>query len=83
MPCGYLPVVAGNVLKQSLVEIYAHSPLFGALRNLDGFEGKCGACEFRRVCGGCRARAYSLTGNYLAEEPHCVYQPRGLVEASV
>jgi radical SAM protein with 4Fe4S-binding SPASM domain len=83
MPCGYLPIVAGNVLRESLVDIYANSTLFQALRDLDGFEGKCGVCEFRRVCGGCRARAYSLTGNYLAEEPHCVYQPRTLVEAGV
>ena len=82
MPCGYFPVVAGNVLQQPLNEIYTQSPLFHALRDLDRFEGKCGVCEFRRVCGGCRARAYSLTGNYLAEEPYCVYQPRALVEAS-
>ncbi len=83
MPCGYFPVVAGNVLQQSLREIYCESPLFRRLRDLDRLEGKCGVCEFRRVCGGCRARAYSLTGNYMAEEPYCVYQPRTLAEASV
>ena len=49
-------------------------------QNLERLEGKCGACEFVRVCGGCRARAYSLTGNYMAEEPFCVYQPRALAK---
>ena len=83
MPCGYFPVVAGNILQQPLSELYAQSPLFQALRDLDRFEGKCGVCEFRRVCGGCRARAYSLTGNYLAQEPYCIYQPRALAEVSV
>jgi heme b synthase len=82
MPCGYLPIVAGNVRQQSMQEIYTMSPLFRALRDLDRLEGKCGACEFVRVCGGCRARAYSLTGNYLAEEPYCVYQPRARAEVS-
>jgi heme b synthase len=75
-PCGYFPVVAGNVREKSFQEIYADSPLFRSLRDLEGYGGKCGACEFLRVCGGCRARAYSLTGDYLAEEPYCIYQPR-------
>jgi heme b synthase len=75
-PCGYFPVVAGNVRQQSFREIYLQSALFRSLRDLDGYGGKCGACEFLRVCGGCRARAYSLTGDYLAEEPYCIYQPR-------
>jgi radical SAM protein len=75
-PCGYFPVVAGNVRQQPFRDIYVNSTLFRSLRDLEGYGGKCGACEFLRVCGGCRARAYSLTGNYLAEEPYCVYQPR-------
>ena len=75
-PCGYFPVVAGNVRRQPFREIYLQSPLFCSLRNLRGYSGKCGVCEFLRVCGGCRARAYSLTGDYLAEEPYCIYQPR-------
>ena len=75
-PCGYLPVVAGNVREQAFRDIYLDSPLFDALRSFDQYEGKCGVCEFLRVCGGCRARAYSLTGNYLAEEPYCIHQPR-------
>jgi len=82
MPCGYLPVVAGNVRQQPFREIYLESPLFCSLRDLEGYGGKCGVCEFLRVCGGCRARAYSLTGDYLAEEPYCVYQPKKLQVAS-
>lgn len=77
-PCGYLPVVAGNIRREPFREVYAGSALFRSLRDLEGYGGKCGACEFLRVCGGCRARAYSLTGDYLAEEPYCVYQPRKL-----
>jgi radical SAM protein with 4Fe4S-binding SPASM domain len=79
-PCGYFPVVAGNVRQHSFREIYLESPLFRSLRDLEGYGGKCGACEFLRVCGGCRARAYSLTGDYLAEEPYCIYQPRRVAE---
>ena len=74
-PCGYLPLSAGNVRQQSFREIYQHADLFVALRDLSRLEGKCGACEFVRVCGGCRARAYSATGNVLGEEPLCLYQP--------
>jgi radical SAM protein len=75
-PCGYFPVVAGNIRQHPFQEVYLESPLFRELRDLESYGGKCGACEFLRVCGGCRARAYSLTGDYLAEEPYCVYQPR-------
>ncbi len=74
--CGYLEAPAGNVREQSLAEIWHHSRLFAELRNLSLLKGKCGACEYKEVCGGCRARAYSATGDYLAEEPYCVYQPR-------
>ena len=80
-PCGYFPVVAGNLRETPLQEIYQGSPLFRSLRDLDHYQGKCGVCEFLRVCGGCRARALSLTGNYLAEEPYCIYQPRAVAEA--
>jgi heme b synthase len=75
-PCGYLPVVAGNVRQTPFREIYVDSALFRSLRNLEGYGGKCGVCEFLRLCGGCRARAYSLTGDLLAGEPYCVYEPR-------
>jgi heme b synthase len=77
-PCGYFPVVAGSVREKPFREVYLQSSLFCSLRDLASYEGKCGVCEFLRVCGGCRARAYSLTGNYLAEEPYCIYRPRAL-----
>ena len=82
-PCGYLPLVAGNIRERPFREIYLDSPLFRALRDLGHYQGKCGACEFLRLCGGCRARAYSLTGDYLAEEPRCIYQPGVRAQAKV
>jgi radical SAM protein len=75
-PSGFLPVSAGNVRRQSLTEIYRHSPLFVSLRDSKNLKGKCGICEFREVCGGSRARAYALTGDVFAEEPYCVWQPK-------
>jgi radical SAM protein len=81
-PSGFLPLSAGNVRKQSLSEIYRHSPLLVALRDTSNLKGKCGACEFREVCGGSRARAYALTGDPFAEEPCCVWQPKTRVTAS-
>ncbi len=74
-PCGYLPLQAGNVLQQDFAEIWSSSPLFAQLRNPDLLKGKCGVCQFKRVCGGCRARAFYEFGDYLAEEPFCVYEP--------
>ena len=81
-PCGYLPVSAGNVRRQSFKDIWENAEVFRNLRNADLYEGKCGACEYKRVCGGCRARAYAETGNYLAEEPLCSYIPISLQNAS-
>ncbi len=78
--CGYLDVAAGNVKEQTFAEIYASSPLFNDLRDLSKIKGKCGACEYKRICGGCRARAYEATGDYLEEEPYCIYQPAALRE---
>jgi heme b synthase len=75
-PCGYLPVSAGNVVQTSFQSIWEEAEVFRALRDEDNLEGKCGRCEFRRVCMGCRARAYACTGSYLAEEPYCVYEPQ-------
>ena len=74
-PSGFLPVSAGNVLEDSLVSVYRDSSLFRILRDTEHREGKCGVCEYGRICGGSRARAYALTGNYLAEDPRCIYQP--------
>ena len=76
-PCGYLPVSAGNVKRQSLNDIWQHSEVFRRLRDEGQLEGKCGRCEFKRVCLGCRARAsYESRGNYMAEEPYCIYEPK-------
>lgn len=74
-PSGFLPVRVGNVRQASIVDLYRNAPLLRALRNPDGFYGKCGRCEFREVCGGSRARAYALTGNPLASDPLCPYRP--------
>jgi len=76
-PCGYLPVSAGNVRKQSFKSIWENAKVFNDLRNYAAYKGKCGACEYKTVCGGCRARAYSETGNYMKEEPLCSYYPAG------
>ena len=75
-PCGYLPVLAGDLNRQSFAEIWESAPVFEQLRNTDNLKGKCGRCEFRNVCMGCRARAYAAGGDYLGEEPFCVYEPR-------
>ena len=77
--CGYLDVEAGNIRNQPFSEIWANAPLFRQLRDLSNIKGKCGACEYKRLCGGCRARAYETTGDYLEAEPYCVYQPHGWV----
>lgn len=74
-PSGFLPVVAGNVRERSLPDIYRNSPIFQSLRNPDLYKGKCGVCPFRNVCGGSRARAFAVTGDYLASEPYCTYIP--------
>jgi len=74
-PCGYLELDCGNVRKKSFREIWETSEVFENLRTTDGYQGKCGRCEFRKVCGGCRARAYETLGNYMAEEPYCIYEP--------
>ncbi len=74
-PCGYLPAIAGDLRKQSFAEIWNDSEVFAQLRDDDNLKGKCGCCEFRHVCMGCRARAYAATGDFLAEEPFCVYEP--------
>lgn len=77
-PCGYLQVSAGNVRQQHFKEIWDSSEVFKLLRNDDALEGKCGCCEYRRVCMGCRARAYAYTGNIMSEEPFCVYEPKSV-----
>ncbi len=75
-PCGYLPVACGNVRERTFREIWEASPMLASLRDPNLLEGKCGACHFKVICGGCRARGYARTGgDWLAEEPLCEYQP--------
>ena len=74
-PCGFLDLNCGDVTKISFDKIWNHADIFLSLRNFDELKGKCGACEYKKVCGGCRARAYEATGDYLVEEPLCNYQP--------
>jgi len=78
-PCGYLPIECGNVQKQTLADIWCNSPDLARMRNSGALEGKCGICGYRQICGGCRGRAYAETGNYMAEEPFCVYVPPAVV----
>ena len=92
-PCPYLPVKLGNIREESFSHIWYNSEVFKNLRNFDALKGKCGACDYRSLCGGCRARAYGLSsdfidfcgdlheptelhGDYLAEDPWCVYNTR-------
>jgi len=74
-PCGYLEIDCGQVRETSFEEIWNHSTVFSQLRNTQGYKGKCGRCEFRKVCGGCRARAYETSGDFMGEEPYCIYEP--------
>jgi radical SAM protein len=76
-PSGFLPLTAGNVRTDSPVEMYRKHPVFTALRDPERLGGRCGACEFRRVCGGSRARAFASTGDFLSEDPLCGYVPQG------
>ena len=92
-PCPYLPIKLGNIREKSFKEIWQDSPVFKALRDPDLLKGKCGICEYKNLCGGCRARAYGLSsdfidycgdlheptelnGDYLTEDPFCVYKPK-------
>lgn len=74
-PAGFLPLTAGNVKRDSLAGIYRDSPLFRKLHDPMEFKGRCGVCEFRTLCGGSRARAFTATGDPLAQDPLCEYTP--------
>ena len=74
-PSGFLPLRAGNVKKESLVDIYRQSEIFLKLRDSANLKGKCGICEFRELCGGSRSRAWSVTGDAFASDPICTYEP--------
>ncbi len=72
-PSGFLPVTGGSIRKNSLADIYQNSPLFRDLRNADLLGGQCGVCAYRGMCGGSRSRAFAIQGDWLAEDPWCVY----------
>lgn len=80
-PSGFLPTPAGNIRQQSLLDIYRDSEVFRMLRDSNLLKGKCGACEYKNICGGSRARAFALYGDALAEDPSCIYVPKKVQEA--
>lgn len=77
-PSGFLPVVCGNVKDESLIDVYRNSPVMQTLRDKSKLQGKCGVCEYKTMCGGSRARAYAVTGDYMAGDPACAYIPAAL-----
>ena len=74
-PSGFLPVACGNVRTARLRDVYRDHPTFRALRDTSALKGKCGMCEYRHVCGGSRARAHAMTGDWLEADPLCAYEP--------
>ena len=74
-PCGYLELKCGNLKEESFETIWANSQVFDRLRDFSAYKGKCGRCEYVKFCGGCRARAFEATGDFMTEEPLCMYQP--------
>ncbi len=81
-PSGFLPIKTGNVLERPLGDIYRNHPAFRELRDESLLKGRCGLCEYRDICGGSRSRAYAMTGDYLAEDPSCAYQPAQMESVS-
>ncbi|MBI5124188.1 MAG: radical SAM protein [Candidatus Omnitrophica bacterium] len=75
-PCGYLELKCENIRKQAFKDIWLGSEVFNNIRDFGQYKGKCGVCEFKTVCGGCRARAYAKYGDYLREEPYCTHEPK-------
>jgi radical SAM protein len=80
-PSGFLPLPVGDIRRQRLAALYQTSPVFRELRNPALLKGRCGGCEFRMLCGGSRARAYAVTGDYLAEDPCCAHLPNAFIDA--
>jgi radical SAM protein with 4Fe4S-binding SPASM domain len=72
-PCGYLEMASGDVRKEGVRKVWEESPVFGQLRDLSQYTGKCGGCRYLKICGGCRARAREMYGDFLGEEPYCSY----------
>ena len=75
-PCGYLPVPAGDLRKQNFWEVWENSEVFKTISDPDALKGKCGVCEYRVICAGCRARAFGTSGDYMGQEPYCLYEPK-------
>ena len=75
-PCGYLELMAGDIRETPFPDIWENSRLFQQLRAVDDYHGKCRACQYRKVCGGCRARAYAMTGDVLGDDPICPYEDK-------
>ncbi len=73
-PCGYLPVKCGNILDEQLCDIWRNNKDLAIMRDSEKLQGRCGVCGYKKICGGCRARAYSVNGNYMAEEPFCAFR---------
>jgi len=74
-PCPYLPVFAGSLRSASLADLWSSSDLFTGIRRRTSLGGRCGECEMNGHCGGCRARAYGMTGDLMAEDPLCTHTP--------
>jgi radical SAM protein with 4Fe4S-binding SPASM domain len=74
-PSGFLPIIAGNVRDSELIDIYRDAPLFRSLRDPAQLVGKCGRCPYRLLCGGSRARSFAMTGDPLASDPLCAFEP--------
>ena len=81
-PCGYLELSCGDLKRSSFAAVWQESHIFNRLRDFSGYGGKCGRCEYLKYCGGCRARAFEATGDYMAEEPLCIYQPSKKLRAA-
>jgi radical SAM protein with 4Fe4S-binding SPASM domain len=75
-PCAFWHMSVGNIRESKFSEVWYKSPVFLQLRNIEFLKGKCGLCEYKEVCGGCRERAYTNSGDFLAEDPSCVYRPK-------
>jgi radical SAM protein len=75
MPSGFLPISAGDVRNDDVVDVYRNASIFRDLRDYSKLKGKCGICDFRDVCGGQRGRAFGITGDYLETDPSCFYEP--------
>ena len=75
-PSGFLPLVVGNVRVNPVADVYREAPIFRFLHDPDQFQGKCGYCSYRAICGGSRARAFAHSADALQSDPLCLYQPK-------